>query len=108
MGSLKKSENSREKAILVGIVTQQQNEEKVYEYLDELAFLADTAGAETVKRFTQKLPMPNSKTFVGTGKLEEIVSYVEENEIGMVIFDDELSPSQIRNIERHFKEVKIS
>ena len=105
MGEIKP--NFKERAVLVGIITQQQNDEKVEEYLDELAFLADTAGAETIKRFTQKLPMPNSKTFVGTGKMEEIVAFVETNDITMVIFDDELSPSQIRNIERHFKEVKI-
>lgn len=85
------SEAQTEKAVLVGLITPQQNEQKVKEYLDELAFLADTAGVETVKCFYQKLDGPNSVTFVGTGKLQEIKEYVADNEIGMVIFDDELS-----------------
>ena len=95
------NENVRivEKVVLVGILIKGQDENKVIEYLDELAFLAETAGAETVKRFTQKLEHPDPKTFVGKGKLEEILAYIEEHEIGMVIFDDELSPSQLRNIE---------
>ncbi len=88
-----------QKAILVGLITQQQSEEQVKEYLDELAFLADTAGAEPVKYFTQKLDHPNPVTFVGTGKLSEIRQYMEDEEIGLVIFDDELSAKQIRNIE---------
>lgn len=88
-----------QKAILVGLITQQQTEEQVKEYLDELAFLADTAGAEPVKYFTQKLEHPNPVTFVGTGKLIEIRQYMEDHEIGLVIFDDELSAKQIRNIE---------
>lgn len=88
-----------QKAILVGLITQQQSEEQVKEYLDELAFLADTAGAEPVKYFTQKLDHPNPVTFVGTGKLNEIRQYMEDEEIGLVIFDDELSAKQIRNIE---------
>lgn len=96
-----------EKAVLVGLITQDQDEEKVKEYLDELAFLAETAGAETVKRFTQKISTPNPKTFVGTGKLQEIIDYVNKHEIGIVIFDDELSPSQTRNIENSFKEIKV-
>lgn len=100
-------EEGIEKAILVGVITQEQNEERVEEYLDELAFLAETAGAETIKRFTQKLAAPHPKTFVGTGKLQEIVEYVKENEIGLIIFDDELSPSQTRNIENSFKETKV-
>ena len=97
------SEAQTEKAVLVGLVTQTQNERKTNEYLDELAFLAETAGAEVVKRFTQKLDTPNSVTYVGKGKLQEIREYLqqqaeeEENEIGMVIFDDELSAKQIRN-----------
>lgn len=96
-----------ENAVLVGVITQEQREEQVIEYLDELAFLAETAGAKSVKRFTQKLANPHPKTFVGTGKLQEIVKYVEEHKIGMVIFDDELSSSQTRNIENSFKEVKV-
>lgn len=89
-----------ERAVLVGLITPQQPESKALEYLDELAFLADTAGAETVKVFTQKVDWPNPRTFVGKGKLEEIHAYVEENEIGMVIFDDDLSTKQVSNIER--------
>lgn len=100
------SEAQTEKAVLVGLITLQQNEQKVNEYLDELAFLADTAGVEAVKRFTQKLDSPNSVTFVGTGKLQEIKEYVVENEIGVVIFDDELSAKQLRNIEKELQ-VKI-
>ena len=96
-----------EKAVLVGVITQDQNEKQVEEYLDELAFLAETAGAETVKLFTQKLSNPHPKTFVGTGKLEEIIEYVKNNEVGMIIFDDELTPSQTRNIENSFKETKV-
>ena len=92
------SEAQSEKAVLVGLITPQQNEQKVKEYLDELAFLADTAGVEAVKCFYQKLDGPNSVTFVGTGKLQEIKEYVVENEIGTVIFDDELSAKQLRNI----------
>lgn len=89
-----------ERAVLVGLITPQQPENKALEYLDELAFLADTAGAETVKVFTQKVDWPNPRTFVGKGKLEEIKAYVEENEVGMVIFDDDLSTKQVSNIER--------
>lgn len=106
------SEAQTEKAILVGLITQNQNERKTNEYLDELAFLAETAGAEVVKRFTQKLDTPNTVTYVGKGKLQEIKDYLqqmnedEETEIGMVIFDDELSAKQLRNIENELK-VKI-
>ncbi len=89
-----------ETCVLVGVVTKAQTEEEVAEYLDELAFLAETAGAKTVKRFVQKLEFPNPKTFVGSGKLQDIIDYRDNNDIDMVIFDDELSPSQIRNIER--------
>lgn len=89
-----------EKAVLVGIITKSQDEQRLNEYLDELAFLADTAGAITMKRFVQRLDHPNPKTFVGTGKLEEITFFVKENEINLVVFDDELSPSQLRNIEQ--------
>ena len=105
------SEAKAETAILVGLITNTQSEAKTKEYLDELEFLADTAGAVTVKRFTQKANGPSSVTYVGKGKLEEIREYIEmcaENEdpIGMVIFDDELSAKQIRNIENELK-VKI-
>ena len=105
------SEAKVETAILVGLITQTQDERKTTEYLDELEFLAQTAGAEVVRRFTQKLPSPHSVTYVGKGKLEEIRNYIraeeeEDREIGMVIFDDELSAKQIRNIEAELK-VKI-
>lgn len=105
------SEAQVETAILVGLITQTQDERKTKEYLDELEFLAETAGATVVKRFTQKLPAANSVTYVGKGKLEEIKEYIhqeEENEreVGIVIFDDELSAKQIRNIEAELK-VKI-
>jgi len=92
-----------EKAVLVGIISQEQNEEKVAEYLDELAFLVRTAGATPVMKFTQKIDTPNSRTFIGTGKLADIKAFVEEEEIDMVAFDDDLSPSQHRNIERTLK-----
>ena len=105
------SEAQAETAVLVGLVTKTQDERKTNEYLDELAFLAETAGAEVVKRFTQKLDQANSVTYVGKGKLEEIKEYIRseeeaEREIGMVIFDDELSAKQIRNIEAELK-IKI-
>jgi GTPase len=87
-----------EKSIIVGIVTQNQNEEKLNEYLDELEFLTFTAGGTVVKRFSQKMEKPNPKTFVGTGKLEEIKYYIKDNDIKTVIFDDELTPSQSKNI----------
>lgn len=95
-----------ENAILVGIITPGQSEAEANEYLDELAFLADTAGMIATKMFTQKLEHPNPATFVGTGKLAEIKAYIEEEEVGTVIFDDELSPKQLRNIEKELK-VKI-
>ena len=116
------SQSKTERAVLVGLITQTQNEQKTQEYLDELAFLAETAGAEVVKTFTQKLDCPNSVTYVGKGKLQEIREYIElcaeepeedefgnipePQEIGMVIFDDELSAKQLRNIEAELK-VKI-
>lgn len=93
----------QETAVLVGVVTQQQKIEQAEEYLDELSFLTLTAGARVVKRFLQRLTKPHSGTFVGEGKLEEIANYVREHEIDMVIFDDELSPSQIRNLEQSIK-----
>ncbi len=93
-----------ENAILVGLITPQQNEERSKEYLDELAFLAETAGALPVKRFVQRLDYPNSRTFVGQGKLDEIRTFATEHEeVGMVIFDDELSPLQLRNIEKELR-----
>ncbi|MFK7758143.1 MAG: GTPase HflX [Flavobacteriales bacterium] len=91
-----------EKAVLVGVITQHQDETVLKDYLDELEFLAETAHAETLKRFTQKLERPNSKTFIGEGKLEEIAEYVEFKCIDLVIFDDELSPAQIRNLQNKF------
>jgi GTP-binding protein HflX len=94
------SEAKTEQAILVGLITPEQNERQVKEYLDELAFLADTAGAKAVKRFTQKLDCPNQTTFVGRGKLQQMKEYVVEHEIGLAIFDDELSARQLRNIEK--------
>lgn len=90
----------KETAVLVGVITQNQTEEMAAEYLEELAFLADTAGAEQRAVFTQRLEVPNPKTFIGSGKLHEVKEYVKAEEIDMVIFDDELSPSQLRNIER--------
>ncbi len=106
------TETSSERALLVGLVTPTQNETKTMEYLDELAFLAETAGAVPEKRFLQKLDYPNPRTYVGTGKLQEIKNYIEESAaegeagVGMVVFDDELSPKQIQNIERELQ-VKI-
>ena len=95
-----------EKTVVVGIVTQNQNEEKLKEYLDELEFLVYTAGGEVVKRFSQKMDKPNPKTFVGTGKLDEIISFIKENKVSTVIFDDELTPSQQKNITKLF-DVKV-
>jgi GTPase len=95
-----------ERAVLVGMVHKDQTETQVQEYLDELAFLAETAGAVTVKRFTQKLPHPDSRTFVGKGKLEEINTYVNGKDIRIVIFDDELTGAQINNLEKAL-EVKV-
>lgn len=97
------TEELSEKAVLVGLITPQQNEMKANEYLDELAFLADTAGATVVKKFLQRIDQPNRATFVGTGKLQEIRQYVEDNEIGLVIFDDDLSSKQVSNIEKELK-----
>jgi GTP-binding protein HflX len=95
---LEKENINFEKTVVVGIITQNQSEEKLKEYLDELEFLTFTAGGEVVKRFFQKMERPNPKTFLGTGKMEEIHLYVKENAISSVIFDDELSPSQQKNI----------
>ncbi len=89
-----------EKAVLIGVITQLQDETQSEEYLDELEFLTETAGGVAVKRFTQKLEKAHPKTFIGTGKLEEVAAYIESHNIGTAIFDDELSPAQIRNIEK--------
>lgn len=97
---LMKTEIYQEKAVLVGLITPEQDATKANEYLEELAFLADTAGATPEKFFFQKIDHPNPKTFVGPGKLQEIKSYITDNEINLVIFDDELTPTQLRNIER--------
>lgn len=95
-----------EKTVLIGLITQFQNEEKATEYLDELEFLAYTAGGEVLKRFTQKMDRPNPKTFIGTGKTEEVKAFIDQFEITTAIFDDELSPAQQKNIERILK-VKV-
>lgn len=97
---LDREEINFERSVIVGIVTQEQSEDKLKEYLDELEFLTYTAGGEVFKRFTQKMDQPNPKTFVGTGKIEEIHTYIVENDIHTVIFDDELSPAQQKNISR--------
>ena len=100
----RETEIYEENAVLVGLVTPQQNEERSKEYLDELAFLSETAGAKPVRRFVQKLDYPNPRTFVGQGKLDEIREFVATHEeVGMIIFDDELSPLQLRNIEKELK-----
>ena len=91
------------KAVLVGLIHQGQNEQLLNEYLDELAFLAETAGAIAVKRFTQKLPQPDKRTFIGKGKLEEIKKFISGKNIELAIFDDELSGSQITNIEKELQ-----
>ena len=97
---LEKKTITYEKSIIIGVINRDQNEEKVNEYLDELEFLTYTAGGEVYKRFMQRMDVPNPKTLIGSGKMEEIATYVEEQEIGSVIFDDELSPAQQRNIEK--------
>ena len=97
------TQEQTERAVLVGLITPEQSEAQVKEYLDELAFLAETAGIEPIRRFTQKADMPHAVTFVGSGKLRQIGEYVAENEIGIVVFDDELSAKQLRNIERELK-----
>lgn len=100
MGGIDTKHTTKERAVLVGLIQRDQTTEQVYEYLDELAFLAETAGAETVRNFVQRMDIPNKKTFVGKGKLEEIEEFIKANKIDIVIFDDELSPSQLRNIEK--------
>ena len=100
---LEKKTLSVEKTVLVGIINQQQDEDQSKEYLDELAFLALTAGGEVVKRFTQKINLPNPKTFIGSGKLTEVEAFVRQEDISTVIFDDELSPAQQNNIEKFLR-----
>lgn len=97
----------QETAILVAVITQKQNAEKTYEYLDELAFLASTSGVKTIKTFVQRLDRPDQRTFVGKGKLEEIEIWLKDNPVDTIIFDDDLSPSQVRNLEATFNEIKI-
>ncbi|MCI4641240.1 MAG: GTPase HflX [Flavobacteriaceae bacterium] len=92
-----------ERSVLIGVITQSQPEEKMNEYLDELEFLTFTAGGEVLKRFVQRIEVPNPKTYIGTGKIAEVAAFVKEEEIGSVIFDDELSPAQQKNIERELK-----
>jgi len=99
MGKLVITKEEVEKAVLIGVIKQDQNESEVDDYLTELELLATTAGAQPVGRFTQKLDKPNSKTFIGSGKLAELVKYIKDKGIDIVIFDDDLSPSQLRNIE---------
>lgn len=103
MGDYYETAPVRETAVLVGLINRQQNEIQIEEYLDELEFLADTAGFDTTKRFTQKLDTPNVATFVGTGKLTEIHEFITDAKTDIVIFDDDLSPSQLRNLERALK-----
>src|SRR6056300_903631 len=102
----KKNTLERERCILIGIVNRDQDEEKSREYLEELRFLADTAGADTVHMFTQKLTQANSRTFLGSGKMEDIKGFVQAENIDMIVFDDELTPSQLKNIEA-LMEVKV-
>ncbi|MEE1897225.1 MULTISPECIES: GTPase HflX [Flavobacterium] len=104
---LEKEEIKFEKTVIVGIITQNQTEEKLSEYLDELEFLTFTAGGEVIKRFSQKMEKPNPKTFLGTGKMDEIHHFIKENDISTVIFDDELSPAQQKNITKIFGECKV-
>ena len=96
-----------ETAVLVALVTQKQSTERTQEYLDELAFLAETSGVRTLKSFSQRLDRPDTRTYVGKGKLEEIQTYIIENPVDMIIFDDDLTPSQVRNLEDTFKEIKV-
>ena len=103
---MKKEEQEFERIVVVSVIPQGTDERRIKENLDELEFLALTAGARSEKRFTQRLERANSRTYVGTGKLEEIKSYIEEHEIKLVIFDDELSPSQLRNLERELQSLR--
>jgi len=103
MGDYYLTAPEQETAVLIGAITREQDEDAVNEYLDELAFLTETAGAIPIRVFTQKLDTINAGTFIGTGKLNEIKNFVKEEEVDLVIFDDELSPTQLRNLEREFK-----
>ncbi|WP_234733217.1 GTPase HflX [Tellurirhabdus bombi] len=96
-----------ETAVLVALVTQKQSPEKTQEYLEELAFLAETSGVRTLKSFVQKLDRPDTRTYVGKGKIEEIKTYIIENPVDTIIFDDDLTPSQVRNLEKEFEEIKV-
>ena len=100
---LEQKERKYEKTVLIGVINSRQNEQKLTEYLDELEFLTQTAGGEVLKRFVQRVETPNPRTYLGSGKMEEVELYVKENEIGSVIFDDELSPAQQKNIEKLLK-----
>ena len=91
-----------EKAVLIGLITPNVTSNQANEYLEELAFLAKTAGAKPIKKFTQRLLRPDNKTFIGKGKMEEVLSFVKENAIDVLIFDDDLTPSQLKNVERIF------
>ena len=93
----------QERAVLVGVLLPFQKEQEITDYLDELEFLTETAGAITLKRFIQKIDEPNPRTFIGSGKVQEIAAYIDDNDVDMVIFDDELSPTQLRNLEHEFK-----
>src|ERR1041385_3919608 len=106
MSLIPKPQHREEKAILVGVIHKNQDEEQVKEYLDELAFLAETAGARTLKRFVQRLNSLDSRTYIGSGKLIEIKEYVDRKEADLVIFDDDLNGTQINNLEKELK-VKI-
>ena len=90
-----------EKTVLIGVITARQDEEQALEYLAELAFLAHTAGGEVIKQYTQKMTLPNPKTFIGSGKLQEIQQFVKENEVSTLVFDDELTPAQQREMQRN-------
>lgn len=105
--TLQSTAKPQETAILVGVISQKQNADKTKEYLDELAFLAETSGVQTKKVFVQRLTTPDQKTFVGKGKLEEILTWITINPVDTIIFDDELSPSQVRNLERAFENIKV-
>ncbi len=100
---LEKKKHEYEKAVLIGVINKEQNEVKVTEYLDELEFLTYTAGGEVIKRYVQRMDVPNPKTLIGSGKMLEIEAFVKEKEVGSVIFDDELSPGQQRNIEKQLR-----
>ncbi|MCK8480285.1 GTPase HflX [Psychroserpens algicola] len=97
---IEKKDIALEKTVLIGVITQEQNEEQSKEYLDELEFLTYTAGGEVLKRFTQKMDMPNPKTFIGSGKMQDVQQFIEDNDVGTAIFDDELSAAQERNISK--------